>query len=143
MEACSHRVPVCTLIRGAARKPFSSTRTSAPHLLRVSITARRGAKQISVGSELHAAPSAPYFSSFSPLPLALPLTPENSPGEGGASKWRVTDIRLERLKRPDVLAEDLEKLGGTSASDDSHILCGNPGDPDVLGLAFSHSRGHE
>jgi len=93
----------------------------------------------SVGSELHAAPSAPqnFPSSFSPFPSPPDtLAHKNlSRGEGAASEWRAIDIHPERWKPPDLPVENLEESGGASASDDSPILHGSAGGLDCLGLA--------
>jgi len=59
-----------------------------------------------------------------------PVTPASSQG-------CESPVVSQHLKPPKLLAEDLEKSGGASASDDSHILHGNPGDPHPLGLAFT------
>ena len=88
-----------------------------------------------VGSELHAAPSAPQiFSSLPPDTLAH----KNSPcGEAAAIERRATkDSRHpEPLKPPD---EDLQESGGASALGDSPFLPGDhssPRDLDSLGPA--------
>ena len=65
-----------------------------------------------VGSELHAAPSAPQTSTFSPFPPDAP-THENPPEEGAATERRATDYRHpEPWKPPDAQAEDLQEAGG-------------------------------
>jgi hypothetical protein len=96
-----------------------------------------------LGSELHAVPTTPQYSSSlsSPPPLPTVLSPpldtlthENPLGERAASEWRTTNLCPECWKL-DPLVETLEKSGGTSASDDSPILLGNPGAPDPFGLA--------
>jgi hypothetical protein len=73
-EACSRRVLVCTLIRGPAQTPSSSTRTSALHLLRVSIITRRGAKhsQTLCGDRAACGPFCPS------LFIILTLTPRSA-----------------------------------------------------------------
>ena len=92
-----------------------------------------------VGSELHAAPSAPQNPSSSSSPFPSPsdtLVRNLSCGEGAATEQRTTDgPHPEHLKLPDLRVEDLEKSGGASALDDSPILVGSPGDFDRLGLA--------
>jgi len=62
-----------------------------------------------VGSELHAAPSAPQFFPFS-FSLSLPdtLVRENALGEGAGSEWRTIDIRSKPLKPPDLHVKDLQ-----------------------------------
>ena len=58
-----------------------------------------------------------------------PVTPASSQG-------CESPVMSQHLKPPKLLAEDLEKSGGASAPDDSHILHDNPGGPHPLGLAF-------
>jgi len=86
-----------------------------------------------VGSELHAAPSAPQHLPFSPSPpVPLPLntlTRKNSPrGEGAAIERRTTEDRSrpEPLEPPD---EDLQESGGASTPGDSPFLPGDHGSP--------------
>ena len=95
-----------------------------------------------VGSELHAAPSAPQlFSSFPPLSLVPPLPDtlaheDPSGGEGATSKWRATEDRYPELwKPPDLHIEALEKSGGALAPNDSPIILEGLEDPAPFGLA--------
>jgi len=63
-------------------------------------------------------------------------------GEGISTERRTTDDRHpeQYLKPPDLRVEDLEKLGGASALDDSPILLGSPGDLDRLRLVCTVSN---
>jgi len=72
-----------------------------------------------VGSELHAAPSAPQHFSFSPsppIPSPLPDTltrDDPSRGEGTATEWHTIEDRCPELwKPPDLHIEVLEEAGG-------------------------------
>jgi len=93
-----------------------------------------------VGSELHAAPSAPQHFSLSPLPpIPSPLDTlarENSPrGEGAATKRRTIEDRPrpELWKPPDPQAEDLQEAGGAlSALGNVPVILEGP---DPRGLA--------
>jgi len=72
----------------------------------------------SVGSELHAAPSAPQNSSLSPSPpvlspLGTPTCKNLLSGEGAATKQCATEVHHPKPRKPpDLHIEVLEKSGG-------------------------------
>jgi len=86
----------------------------------------------SVGSELHAAPSAPQHFTFSLFPSDT-LAYENLPGEGVATERRATeDRRPEASKLLNPHQEDLQDAGGVpSGPGNSPVF---PKDVDPFGL---------
>ena len=86
-------------------------RRQSGHLLRVSITARRGENVYApcVGSEPHVAPSVLKPFQISPILPSNALARANPLGEGAAPEWRATNLCPRPLKQPD--AQAVQKAG--------------------------------
>lgn len=66
-----------------------------------------------MGSELHAAPTAPQISSSSSSPFSSDtLAHENPPKKGAAFEWRATELRHHKPWKPPDLYEVLHESGG-------------------------------